>query len=155
RRGYLDYVGVKRYDDAGRPYGEVRFVGLFTAEAYDEPATSVPLLREKVAHVLERAHSAPGGHNEKRLKNILENHPRDELFQVDADELLTQALGILHLYDRPRVGLFERRDPLDRFASVLLYLPRDQYDSRLEQTAGAILAKAYGGRVSAAYPTVL
>jgi glutamate dehydrogenase len=155
RRGYLDYVGVKRYDDEGRPYGEVRFVGLFTAEAYDEPATAVPLLREKVAHVLARAHAAPGGHNEKRLKNILENHPRDELFQIDEDDLLNQALGIVHLYDRPRVGLFERRDPLDRFASVLLYLPRDQYDSELERKAGAILAKAYQGRVSAAYPTVL
>jgi glutamate dehydrogenase len=155
RRGYLDYVGVKRYDNEGRPFGEVRFVGLFTAEAYDEPATAVPLLREKVAQVLARAQAAPGGHNEKRLKNILENHPRDELFQIDADELLTQALGIVHLYDRPRVGLFERRDPLDRFASVLLFLPRDQYDSQLERRAGEILAAAYKGHVSAAYPTVL
>lgn len=155
RRGYLDYVGIKRYDDQGRPYGEVRFVGLFTAEAYDQPATAVPLLREKVARVLERANAAPGGHTEHRLKNILENHPRDELFQIDEDELLSQALGILHLYDRPRVGLFERRDPLDRFVSVLLFLPRDQYDSELERRAGEILAQAYKGRVSAVYPAVL
>ncbi|HKR90588.1 MAG TPA: NAD-glutamate dehydrogenase [Phenylobacterium sp.] len=155
RRGYLDYVGVKRYDDEGRPYGEVRFVGLFTAEAYDQAVTAVPLLREKVARVLSRAGAAPGGHSENRLKNILENHPRDELFQVGEDELLDQALGILHLYDRPRVGLFERRDPLDRFASVLLFLPRDQYDSELERRAGQMLAQAYGGRVSAAYPIVL
>ncbi|CAN7477818.1 NAD-glutamate dehydrogenase [Phenylobacterium sp. LjRoot225] len=154
RRGYLDYVGVKRYDDEGRPYGEVRFVGLFTARAYDESVTAVPLLREKVARVLARANAAPGGHNEKRLKYILEIHPRDELFQVDEDELLTQALSIVHLTDRPRVGLFERRDPLDRFASVQLFLPRDQYDSELERRAGEILAQAYKGRVSAAYPTV-
>lgn len=155
RRGYMDYVGVKRYDDEGRPRGEVRFIGLFTAEAYDQPASAVPLVREKVARVLERAHAAPGGHNEKRLKNILENHPRDELFQIGEDELLAQALNILHLYDRPRVGLFERRDPLDRFASVLLFLPRDQYDSEVQRRAGEILARAYGGRVSAAYPAML
>ena len=155
RRGYMDYVGVKRYDAAGRPCGEVRFVGLFTAEAYDEPVTAVPLVREKVARVLKAAHAIPGGHNEKRLRNILENHPRDELFQMTADELLAQAMGILHIYDRPRVALFERRDPFDRFASVLLFLPRDQYDSELERRAGQILANAYGGRVSAAYPTFL
>jgi glutamate dehydrogenase len=155
RRGYLDYVSVKRYDADGRPFGEVRFVGLFTAEAYDEPAAAVPLVREKVARVLARADATPGSHNEKRLKNILENHPRDELFQMSEDELLAQALGILHLYDRPRVGLFERRDPLDRFASVLLFLPRDQYDSDLERRAGEILARAYKGRVSAAYPAFL
>ena len=59
RRAYMDYVGVKRYDDAGRPTGEVRFVGLFTAEAYDQPASAVPLIREKVARVLQRAGAGP------------------------------------------------------------------------------------------------
>jgi glutamate dehydrogenase len=155
RRAYMDYVAVKRYDAEGRPFGEVRFMGLFTADAYDEPTAAVPLVREKVANVLTRAHAAPGGHREKRLKNILENHPRDELFQMTEDELLGQAFGILHLYDRPRVGLFERRDPLDRFASVLVFLPRDQFDSELERRAGAILARAYGGFVSTVYRTFL
>jgi len=131
----------------------VRFVGLFSAEAYDQPASAVPLIREKVANVLARARTAPGSHNEKRLKNIVENHPRDELFQMSEDELLDEALGILHLYDRPRVRLFERRDPFDRFASVLLFLPRDHYDSDLAARAGKILADAYQGRVSASYPS--
>jgi glutamate dehydrogenase len=153
RRGYMDYVGVKRYDAEGRPSGEVRFVGLFTAEAYDEPASAVPMIREKVARALARADAAPGGHNEKRLKNIVENHPRDELFQMSEDDLLAQALGILHLYDRPRVKLFERRDPFERFASVLLFLPRDHYNSELAGRAGEILARAYRGRVSASYPS--
>ncbi|WP_374469383.1 NAD-glutamate dehydrogenase [Phenylobacterium sp.] len=152
RRGYMDYVGIKRYDTDGRPQGEVRFVGLFTADAYDQPAANVPLIRAKVARVLERAGAVPGSHNAKRLKNIVENHPRDELFQMSEDDLLDQALGVLHLYDRPRVRLFERRDPFDRFASVLLFVPRDRYDSDLRRRAGAIIAKAYGGRLSAYYP---
>ncbi len=153
RRGYMDYVGVKRYGADGRPMGEVRFVGLFSAEAYDQPASAVPLIREKVANVLRRADAAPGSHNEKRLKNIVENHPRDELFQMTEDDLLAEALGILHLYDRPRVRLFERRDPFDRFASLLLFLPRDQYNSDIAARAGAILAHAYRGRISASYPS--
>ena len=52
RRVYLDYVGVKRYGPDGRATGEVRFVGLFTAEAYNEPAPKVPLIRQKMANVL-------------------------------------------------------------------------------------------------------
>jgi glutamate dehydrogenase len=153
RRGYMDYVGVKRYGADGRPSGEVRFVGLFTAEAYDEPANAVPLIREKVARVLARTGAAPGSYNEKRLKNIVENHPRDELFQVYEDELLQMALGILHLADRPRVKVFERKDPFDRFASILLFVPRDRYDSDLRKKAGEILTAAYGGRLSAYYPS--
>ncbi|MBL8553158.1 MAG: NAD-glutamate dehydrogenase [Phenylobacterium sp.] len=153
RRGYMDYVGIKRYGDDGRPSGEVRFVGLFTAEAYDQPATTVPLIREKAARVLRRAGAAPGSYNEKRLRNIVENHPRDELFQIGEDELLEMAQGILHLADRPRVRLFERRDPFDRFASVLLFVPRERYDSDLRRKAGELLTEAYGGRLSAYYPS--
>ncbi|HYG27685.1 MAG TPA: NAD-glutamate dehydrogenase, partial [Caulobacteraceae bacterium] len=152
RRGYMDYVGVKRYGPDGRPSGEVRFVGLFTAEAYEASARDVPLIRRKVARVMAQANVVSGGHNEKRLRNILETYPRDELFQMTEAELLAISTGILHLYDRPRVRLFARRDPFDRFVSVLVFFPRERYDSGVRQRAGAILAEAFGGRVSAYYP---
>ena len=153
RRGYMDYIGVKRYGADGRPFGEVRFIGLFTAEAYEEPVRAVPLIRRKAAQVIERASQTPEGHNAKRLKNVLATYPRDELFQMSADDLLRISLGIIHLYDRPRVRLFPRRDPFDRFVSVLLFLPRDRYDSAVEKKAGEILARGWGGRVSASYPS--
>ena len=153
RRAYMDYIGVRRYGADGRPSGEVRFVGLFTAQAYDEPARGTPLLRRKLDKVMAAAGYASGSHNAMRLANILETYPRDELFQIGADELLATALDILHLTDRPKVKLFVRRDPFDRFFSVMLYAPRERYDERLRERAGAILAKAYGGRVSAYYPS--
>jgi glutamate dehydrogenase len=153
RRTYMDYIGVKRYDAEGRAYGEIRFVGLFTAEAYDEPAHSLPLIRRKIDNVLRRAGENPSAHNEKRLRNIVEAYPRDELFQIEEDDLFEISTGILHLSDRPRVRLFARTDPFDRFISVLLFIPRDRYDQNVRNRAGEILAKAYGGRVSAVYLT--
>src|SRR5690606_17247289 len=63
RRAYMDYIGVKRFDDQGRAAGETRFVGLFTHEAYDVMAHEVPLLRRKVENALARADKAPGSHN--------------------------------------------------------------------------------------------
>ncbi|GAW42377.1 NAD-specific glutamate dehydrogenase [Brevundimonas sp. SH203] len=152
RRAYMDYVGVKRYGPDGKATGETRFVGLFTSEAYDQLATEVPLLRRKVANALARADKAPGSHNEKRLKNILENYPRDELFQISEDELLSIALGILHLYDRPRIRLFSRQDPFDRFVSVLCFIPREKFDAAVRERIGQIVARAWGGRISAWYP---
>ncbi|MDZ4363820.1 NAD-glutamate dehydrogenase [Brevundimonas sp.] len=152
RRAYMDYVGVKRYGPDGRASGETRFVGLFTAEAYDRAAGEVPLVRRKVANALARAGKAIGSHNHKRLKNILENYPRDELFQIGEDELLRIASGILHLYDRPRIRIFSRRDPFDRFVSVLTFIPRERFDSSVRERIGRILARAWGGRLSAWYP---
>ncbi|CAN5263777.1 NAD-glutamate dehydrogenase [soil metagenome] len=153
RRVYMDYVGVKRYAADGKAIGETRFVGLFTAEAYDEPVREIPLIRAKTAAVLARAGATPSTHSAKRLKNIVEGYPRDELFQMTADELFGVAMGLLHLSDRPRVRIFARTDPFDRFVSVLLFTPRDRYDSGVRERAGAILAKAWNGRVSAYYPS--
>ncbi|HWU13816.1 MAG TPA: NAD-glutamate dehydrogenase, partial [Caulobacter sp.] len=153
RRGYMDYVGVRRYGADGKPSGEVRFVGLFTAEAYETPAHEVPVIRRKVEHVLKEAGKDPEGHSGKRLRNILETWPRDELFQISEDELLSMAMGVLHLYDRPRVRLFARKDPFDRFISVLMFVPRERYDSGVRERAGKILADAFDGRVSAYYPS--
>ena len=152
RRVNADYVGVRRYGPDGQPVGEVRFVGLFTAEAYEQATRDVPLIRRKVNEALRRAGKARGGHSEKRLRHILETWSRDELFQIAEDELYAIASGVLHLYDRPRVKLFVRRDPFDRFASILLYVPRDRYDSGVRERAGRILAEAFHGRVSAYYP---
>src|SRR5262249_26044153 len=126
---------------------------LFTAQAYDEPARNVPLIRRKVDHVMSRAGQAAGSHNAVRLANILETYPRDELFQLTEDELLHIALGVVHLSDRPRVKLFVRRDPFDRFFSVLFFAPRERYDGALRERVGQMLAEAYGGRVSAYYPS--
>ena len=152
RRVYLDYIGVKRYGANGRPVGEVRFVGLFTAEAYNEPAPKVPLIRQKIANVLARTGKAPSSHDQRRLNNVLESYPRDELFQISEDELLEIAEGVVHLYDRPRLRVFVRRDPFDRFVSILLFVPRDRFDAALALNAGEILARAWGGRLSACYP---
>ena len=152
RRAYMDYIGVKRFGADGRPSGETRFVGLFTAEAYDKTATQVPLVRRKVANALTRAGKAPGSHSEKRLKNILENYPRDELFQISEDELLEIARGILHLHDRPRIKVFTRTDPFDRFVSVLAFIPRERFDASVRERIGGILSRAWGGRLSAWYP---
>jgi glutamate dehydrogenase len=154
RRGPMDYVGVRRYGPDGKPEGETRFVGLFTAAAYDEPASDVPLVRRKIAYAREHAGKTPGGHTDRRLGDILAAYPRDELFQIGEADLLRIALGIVHLNDRPRVRLFARRDPFDRFVSILLFAPSECFDATLVSRAGALLAEAYDGRVSAAYPSV-
>jgi glutamate dehydrogenase len=152
RRTVIDYIGVKRFSETGDVLGEDRFVGLFTAEAYDKMVRDVPLLRGKVDRVIAGANLVPNSHNDKRFRNIVENYPRDELFQIDESDLLRIALGVQHLTDRPRSKLFVRRDRFDRFLSILVYVPRDRYNSSVRARVGDLLAEAYQGRLSAFYP---
>ncbi|MDM0043258.1 NAD-glutamate dehydrogenase [Variovorax dokdonensis] len=145
RPGYLDYIGVKRFDAAGNVCGEHRFLGLFTSTAYNASPAEIPLLRKKVADVLARAGQAPGSHSGKALEHILQTYPRDELFQTGPDELLATAMGILHLEDRQRFRLFVRRDPYERFISCLIYAPRENYNTELRQKWQVILQQAFNG----------
>jgi len=148
RPGYLDYVGVKRFDPQGNVIGEHRFVGLYTSTAYSSPPASIPLLRSKVANVVARSGVAPGSHAGKALLNILETYPRDELFQIGEDELLRNAIGILHLGDRQRFRLFVRRDAFDRFVTCLIYAPREHYTTELRRRWQSMLVEAFQGRGS-------
>jgi len=143
RPAYLDYVGVKRFDSAGKVVGERRFLGLFTASAYGESVTRVPVLRRKVKAVMEASGFAPMSHDGKALMQILETYPRDELFQVTVDELIRIALGIQHLQERRQVRLFLRRDVYGRFVSALVFLPRDRYTTKVRLEMERILRDAF------------
>ncbi|HYP85485.1 NAD-glutamate dehydrogenase [Variovorax sp.] len=145
RPGYLDYIGIKRFDAAGQVCGEHRFLGLFTSTAYSASPADIPLLRKKVADVLARAGLARGSHSGKALVHLLDTYPRDELFQTGPDELLATAMGILHLEDRQRFRLFVRRDPYQRFVSCLIYAPRENYTTELRQKWQALLLQAFNG----------
>ncbi|MGB2816238.1 MAG: NAD-glutamate dehydrogenase [Burkholderiaceae bacterium] len=145
RPGYIDYIGVKRYGTAGEVIGEHRFLGLFTSTTYSARVTEIPLLRGKVRYVSERAGLAPASHLGKALAHILETYPRDELFQISAEELFEIANGILQLGERQRFRLFIRRDPFERFVSCLIYVPRENYSTGLRRKFQSILLQAFEG----------
>ncbi|MEA2468994.1 MAG: glutamate dehydrogenase, partial [Thermoleophilaceae bacterium] len=143
RPAFLDYVGVKRFDDAGRVTGERRFLGLYTTTAYHASAREIPILRRKIETILDKAAFPHGSHNEKALIEILETHPRDELLQTPIDELFEIVMGILYLGERQRVGLFVRRETFGRFLSCLVFVPRDRFNTENRRRIELILRRAF------------
>ena len=59
RSAYLDYIGFKIFDDAGDVVGERRFLGLFSSAAYRTSVRELPVVRRKVAEVLDRSGLSP------------------------------------------------------------------------------------------------
>ena len=149
RRAHMDYIGIKTFDPHGAFVGERRFVGLFTSSAYSAQPRTIPLLRRKIEAVMAHAGLAPSSHDGKALSHILDTFPRDDLFQVSADELFAIATGILHMGGLPRLKLFLRFDRFDRFVSALLLAPRDHINSKVRTAIHELLAKALNGRASA------
>ena len=133
RPGFLDYVSIKHFGPKGHLIGERRFLGLWTSAAYNSNPNEIPLLRHKVARVIEHFALAPDSHAGKTLQHILESFPRDELFQANIAELTRIASGIVSLNERPRVRVILRRDPFRRFYSCLVYVPREKYNIQVRQ----------------------
>jgi glutamate dehydrogenase len=145
RPATLDYVGIKRFAADGTVTGECRFLGLYTATAYKASALEIPIIREKVAYVLAQAGFPPDSHDAKALTEICESFQRDSLFQITGEDLLRIAMGILGLGERQRVRVFLRPDPLDRFVSSIVCLPRDRFNTDNRTKIATILTEAAEG----------
>ena len=88
--------------------------------------------------------SASTDNNFRRIGQF-EEHPRDSLLQIEADELFEIATGILGLGERRRVRLFVRRDPLDRFVDCLVCIPRERFNTDNRERVASLLRETFGG----------
>ncbi|MFU8896426.1 MAG: NAD-glutamate dehydrogenase [Gammaproteobacteria bacterium] len=145
RNSYLDYVSVKSFAADGRATGERRFLGLWTSAAYSRSPREIPLLRDKLRRVMAESGLRPDSHGGKALVHILNNYPRDELFQSSIEDLVRISTGIYALQERQRTKLFVRRDAFRRFFSCLVFVPRDRYNTQVRERIQEILLDALCG----------
>ncbi len=145
RPAYLDYVGVKTFDENGEVNGERRFLGLLASAAYTESLMRIPLIREKTKEVLKRSGFDPRSHAGKALMDTLETYPRDELLHTPIDELAPMTEAAMSARERRAVRMFIRRDTYGRYVSVLVYLPRDRYNTGVRERFERILQEQLHG----------
>ena len=145
RAAYLDYVGFKVFDEHGRVIGERRFLGLFSSAAYRGSVRELPVVRRKVAAVLDRSGLSPRSHSGRDLLAVLEDYPRDELFQIKTDDLYDTVMGVLRLAGRRQLRLFVRQDAYGRFISCLVFLPRDRVTTENRLRIQEILLRVLNG----------
>ncbi|MCW8128349.1 NAD-glutamate dehydrogenase [Microbulbifer halophilus] len=148
RAAYSDYVTVKRYDADGEVIGESAFMGLYTSPVYTESPAKIPIIRRKMASVMESSGLDPHSHDGKALRRILDTFPRDELFQSNTQELFHTVMGVLSMNERARIRLFLRRDPFGKFVTATVYVPREQFNSTVREQICAHIARAVRARDS-------
>jgi glutamate dehydrogenase len=146
RPGYLDYIGVKRFDAQGRVIGERRFVGLYTSSAYHADPQDVPA-------------AAPQGRDGRRARRIPAAQPRAQEPALGAAALpARRALPRRHrdpLRNGTRRAAPGRpaQDPASSsaatctagFYSCLIYLPRENYTTDTRLKIQEILKRHLGG----------
>ncbi|MFT5298842.1 MAG: glutamate dehydrogenase, partial [Colwellia sp.] len=153
RPAYLDYVGIKRFDDAGFVIGEDRFIGLYSASFYNSSATQLPVLQEKINAISKLSGFDPGSHGHKAFLNIIETYPRDELLQGSIKELAQIVLGIFQMQERGISRLFARKDVFGRFVSCMVFVPRERYNTQLRKDTQILLKKSFASEEDVEFTT--
>ncbi|TVS13348.1 MAG: NAD-glutamate dehydrogenase [Gammaproteobacteria bacterium] len=141
RPAYPDYIALKHFDTEGNVIGESGVLGLYTSVVYQELPQRIPILRQRVAQVLEWSGYDLSGFDGKVLKQVLATYPRDELFQTEVDELFHTALGITRNHERNQVQVFVRQDRYGLFFSCLVYTPREIYNTALREQIQDVLSE--------------
>ncbi|WP_165856648.1 NAD-glutamate dehydrogenase [Marinobacter sp. JSM 1782161] len=144
RPAYPDYIAVKKFNAKGEVIGERRFLGLYTSRVYQERPDQIPLLRRKIAEVIERSGFLRDDYAGKELDQILTVYPRDELFQIEPGELYNVALDILYIQERRMIKVFMREDVYGQFVTCLAFFPRDIYNTELRLSVEQVLMERLG-----------
>ena len=147
RRAPMDDVTVRR----GAPNGEAivfdRFVGLFTSRAHVEEAQHIPVLRAKLAEVLEAEHVLLGSHDYKEFVAVFNSFPKEELFRARVSELRAQIRLVLDLKNVGDVRLSLQSDPVRGNIIALVIMPREHFSASVRMNIQQALARHLGGKL--------
>ena len=152
RHTYYDYIGVKNFDNNGKVVGQKKIIGLFASVVYSSNPKNIPLIRKKIDQIFGLAGRKPDSHAGRILRNILDNLPRDDLFQASVVELLKLAEGISYIQERKKIKFFARFDPCGKFISCFVFVPRENFNTTIRKKFQNILNK-YFNAVDIQYST--
>src|SRR5699024_2165783 len=88
RHAYMDFIAAKKYDANGVVTGERRFIGLWRTTLASVPIDQVPYAHELAEQVRAAAGFDPQSRSGAALNHELERYPRDEMLQMNVNELL-------------------------------------------------------------------
>jgi glutamate dehydrogenase len=146
RRAPMDDIAMRRKDERGRAVTFDRFIGLFTSKAYFEEAQFIPVLRAKLAEVLEAERVRPGSHDFKELITAFNSFPKEELFRAPVSELRAQLRPILDVENEGQVRLMLQWDEVRGNVIALVIMPRERFSAEVRMKMQEALARRLNGK---------
>ena len=137
----MDVVIVARAD-AGPPRGQHRFLGLFTNKAHAETPAEVPVLRKKLARILEAEQALPDSYDSSQIESIFAAMPKVEQFQLTAEEIRAEIATIRSL--GPGEGVRVQLHPRADGVWVTVVVPRDRFSTEVRRWIEALLVERLG-----------
>jgi glutamate dehydrogenase len=124
------------------------FLGLITDES-DGTVGRVPVLRRRIAEVLQRSGARADSHTGRQLLAALRTLPRDELLEATSPDLLRLTQLVVDRSERGGIGVFARTHLNRDFVSVLVYFPADRLGPETRLRVRDVILRNWPGRIIA------
>ncbi len=126
RPGKMDIIATRMTDEEGNYTGWRVWVGLWAKKAVSTKGADVPLLRKKLTELLAKRGVVFGSHNYKRIVEIFNSIPIEELFVATVDDIAEVVDAILGMGLEPRTEVLIR-ERSKGITSVLVILPESRF----------------------------
>ena len=154
RRARMDDISIKKLGPDGQVLAERRFLGLFTAKAFAQDASQIPILRRKLREILEAEQVDRGSHDHGLIVRTFNGLPKEDLFLTPVAELLGMVDAVVEMHGTEEILIYSRPDALARGANVMVILPRRKFSGEVRQRVQEILVEAFKGRLLNYYLTI-
>ena len=154
RRARMDDISVKKIGPEGEVEGERRFLGLFTAKAFAQDASRIPILRRKLVEILEAEQVDKGSHDHGLVVRTFNSLPKEELFLTPVADLVRMIDTVLEAHGTDEVLLYAKPDSLRRGVNVMVILPRRKFSGEVRRNIQAALVESYDGQLLNYYLTM-
>ncbi|WP_375326362.1 NAD-glutamate dehydrogenase [Candidatus Tisiphia endosymbiont of Nemotelus uliginosus] len=153
KNNLVDYILIKNIDQNGQYISGSIIFGLYSITVYYQPITNIPILRQKLQFVLNKAAFPPNGYNIKKLKNIVQTLPRDALIQIDENDLYCMCLNVLSGLMSKKLKLFIQQDWSGTFLNIIIFLTRDRLTPEIHSSINSYLSTIFKGKILEDYIT--
>jgi len=138
----IDDVVIREWAPDGKLLSSTLLLGRLAKGALTAKPQDVPLMREKLAWILERTGASPNSHAYRETRALFNHMPRRELLYTDAASLKTLVDRMVYMSSDTEI-VVTRRTGLG-YEAVLIAFSDLRYSHRAEEDLKTALAEAFG-----------
>jgi len=153
KNNLVDYILIKKIGKDGHYNSGTIIFGLYSSAIYYQSISNIPILRQKLQFVLDKAGFSSHGYNSKELKIIIESLPREALIQIDQGDLYCMCLHMLSSMMSRKLKLFIQQDWSSSFINIIIFLTRERLTPEIHTAIDSYLSEKFGNKILSNYIT--
>ena len=131
RDEYLDLVLVKTISSDQKSFCVHAFLGIFSAAAVQQDSSKVPVIKQKLAKIIETEGFQPQSYAFKEIVYIVNSSPKSEMFWLPLATIIKNIDLVLSIEKQRRTRISLTADPLGRFLLAMVVMPSERFSDQV------------------------